>query len=167
MYRSSSFSKIILPYSSIPARTFKLQASRSTVASPTCFSTSNGYLWSFKTAGNSDHRVVLSNFAGRRRQSLEWGGMYEVRSHCPPVSSQFVRHEQKAGQVYIGVPDCRVEIRSRATERSLRIFVSISFVSKLGGIGHATATQRGCEHSYCTLVKSDLPSAGALPPWIC
>ena len=40
------------------------------------------------------------------------------------------------------------------------------FVTKLGGIGHAIATQMDCEHSYCTLVKSDLPSAGALPPWI-
>jgi len=25
------------------------------------------------------------------------------------------------------------------------------FVSKLGGIGHATSTQRGCEHSHCEI----------------
>ena len=68
-----------------------LEHSRPTVVTPTCFSTSSSYLGSFKTAGNfSDHRVVLSNFAGRRRQSLEWGGMYEVPSHRPPLSSQFV-----------------------------------------------------------------------------
>ena len=34
---------------------------------------------------NSDRRVVLSNFTGRRRQSLECGGMYEDPSHRPPV----------------------------------------------------------------------------------
>jgi len=81
-----------------------LENSRSTVVSPTCFSTSSSYLGTFKNAGNSDHRVVLSNFA-----ASHWSGVGCMRFHRiahPFLPSSYDTNIRLAKCTLQGVPDC-------------------------------------------------------------